>query len=84
MKKLNPILALTMASAATLFAQEAKVESTAEQADELPPVTVTATRVVMPTAELAQSYSLITSEKLEEARFQSVMEALRDDVGGGR
>ena len=80
MKKLNPILALTMASAATLFAQEAKTENAAEQPVELPPVTVTATRVVMPTAELAQSYSLITSQNIEEARFQSVMEVLRDEV----
>ncbi len=82
MKKLNPILAMAMASAATLFAQEAKVENTVEQsATELPPLTVTATRVVMPTAELAQSYSIITSTDIEAARFQNVIEALRDDVG---
>ena len=81
MKKLNPILALTMASAATLFAQEAKVEGMTEPAAELPPMTVTATRVEMPTAELAQSFNLITSQDLEDARFQSVLEALRNDVG---
>ena len=81
MKKLNPILALTMASAATLFAQEAKVENASEQsAAELPPLTVTATRVVVPTAQLAQSFNLITSSDMEDSRFQSVMEALRDDV----
>ena len=81
MKKLNPFVAAAMMSAATLFAQETSGEAQKEQeAVELPPVTVTATRVEMPTAKLAQSYTLITSQDIEEARYQSVMDVLRDEL----